>query len=181
MLSSWRSLRSHCRIPQRQRGMRGPRQADPGWSHGVHFRWVDDVVVLADRWRAATFNLPEGVTDDGHDIDTDGPRQRTASVFTTSYVRTDLQKTAERPVMFVLNSGPGSMRRNPQLRLMIGAGYYDLATTLGTAEFTLTHSGIPTDATEMHLYPSGHMPYLGKTARELLARDVRAFVTRASR
>jgi carboxypeptidase C (cathepsin A) len=71
-----------------------------------------------------------------------------------------------------------AMRRNPQLRLMVGAGYYDLQTTLGTAEYTLAHSGIPPAATEVHLYASGHMPYLGNESRQALAHDLRAFLTR---
>lgn len=69
-----------------------------------------------------------------------------------------------------------AMRRNPQLRLMVGTGYYDLVTTLGSAEYTVTHAGIPLTATQFHLYPSGHMPYLGNEARQALARDVRAFI-----
>jgi carboxypeptidase C (cathepsin A) len=74
-----------------------------------------------------------------------------------------------------------AMRRNPQLRLMVGAGYYDLVTTLGAAEYTIAHSGIPLDRTQVHYYQSGHMPYLGRDARSKLARDVRAFVTAPSR
>jgi len=71
-----------------------------------------------------------------------------------------------------------AMRRNPHLRLMVGTGYYDLQTTLGTAEYTVQHAGIPSEATEMHLYPSGHMAYLGDDSRKLLAHDLRAFLTR---
>ncbi|MBB6250850.1 S10 family peptidase [Nitrospirillum iridis] len=71
-----------------------------------------------------------------------------------------------------------AMRRNPRLRVMIGAGYYDLVTTLGSAAYTVAHSGIPQDRTETHLYPSGHMPYLGNEARAALARDVRAFLSK---
>jgi carboxypeptidase C (cathepsin A) len=74
-----------------------------------------------------------------------------------------------------------AMRRNPELRLMVGAGYYDLVTTLGAAEYTIAHSGIPADRTQFHYYESGHMPYLGKDARLKLARDVRAFVTAPAR
>ena len=69
-----------------------------------------------------------------------------------------------------------AMRRNPRLRLMVGSGYYDLQTTLGTAEYTVAHSGIAPEATEMHLYPSGHMAYLGDDSRKTLARDLRAFL-----
>ncbi|TWB13850.1 carboxypeptidase C (cathepsin A) [Nitrospirillum amazonense] len=70
-----------------------------------------------------------------------------------------------------------AMRRNPRLRVMVGAGYYDLVTTLGAAAYTLAHAGVPQDRTETHLYPSGHMPYLGDEARAALARDVRAFLS----
>src|SRR5580658_646300 len=70
-----------------------------------------------------------------------------------------------------------AMRRNPHLRLMVGAGYYDLVTPLGSAEYVVAHARIPMSATEMHFYPSGHMPYLGTEARQILARDVRAFVS----
>ncbi|MGB9071475.1 MAG: hypothetical protein WCC22_02310 [Terriglobales bacterium] len=71
-----------------------------------------------------------------------------------------------------------AMRRNPHLRLMIGSGYYDLVTPLGSAEYVIAHAGFPTAATEMRIYPSGHMPYLGTKARQMLAHDVRAFITR---
>lgn len=49
-------------------------------------------------------------------------------------------------------------------------------TPLGTAQYMLTHSDIPAAATEVHVYPSGHMPYLGDESRQALARDLRAFV-----
>ncbi|WP_129782030.1 S10 family peptidase [Peristeroidobacter soli] len=74
-----------------------------------------------------------------------------------------------------------AMRRNPQLRLMVGTGYYDLVTTLGAADYTVAHAGIPLDATQLYLYPSGHMPYLGTEAREALAKDVRAFIAGAKK
>lgn len=70
-----------------------------------------------------------------------------------------------------------AMRRNPALRLMVGSGFYDLVTTVGEAEYTMSHAGIPLSRVDIHDYPSGHMPYLGKDARQQLAADVRAFVT----
>lgn len=74
-----------------------------------------------------------------------------------------------------------AMRRNPHLRLMVGAGYYDLVTPLGSAEYVIAHGDFPATATELHAYPSGHMPYLGSKARQMLARDVRAFITSGQR
>jgi carboxypeptidase C (cathepsin A) len=70
-----------------------------------------------------------------------------------------------------------AMRRNPRLRLMVGEGYYDLQTTMGVAEYTVAHSGIPLERTEVHTYPSGHMSYLGDDSRRALSRDLRAFLT----
>ena len=70
-----------------------------------------------------------------------------------------------------------AMRRNPHLRVMVGSGYYDLVTPLGSAEYVVAHAGFPIAATEIHVYPSGHMPYLGTKARQMLAHDVRAFIT----
>jgi carboxypeptidase C (cathepsin A) len=69
-----------------------------------------------------------------------------------------------------------AMTRNPQMRLMVGAGYYDLVTPLGSAEYTVTHAGIPLARTSFHYYRSGHMPYLGAAARAALTHDVRAFL-----
>jgi carboxypeptidase C (cathepsin A) len=39
-----------------------------------------------------------------------------------------------------------AMRRNPAMRLFVGIGYYDLVTPLGSAEYTILHSGIEPDA-----------------------------------
>jgi carboxypeptidase C (cathepsin A) len=70
-----------------------------------------------------------------------------------------------------------AMNRNPQMRLMVGTGYYDLVTPLGSADYTLAHAGVPLAATTFRHYPSGHMPYLGAESRTVLARDIRAFVS----
>lgn len=69
-----------------------------------------------------------------------------------------------------------AMRRNPQLRVLVGTGYYDLVTTLGAAEYTVRHAGMPLEAVTFREYESGHMPYLGAASRAKLAADVRAFV-----
>lgn len=66
---------------------------------------------------------------------------------------------------------------NPALRVFVGSGYYDLVTTLGTAEYTLAHVAIPPERVEFHYYESGHMPYLGDATRHELAGDLRRFVS----
>lgn len=70
-----------------------------------------------------------------------------------------------------------AMSRNPAMRLMVGTGWYDLVTPIGSAEYTLAHVGVPLSATRFHAYPSGHMPYVGAEARTALIRDLRAFVS----
>lgn len=72
-----------------------------------------------------------------------------------------------------------AMRRNPALRLFVAAGYYDLATPPGAAEYVLAHSNISAAATSLRYYESGHMPYMG-SSRALLARDLRAFIHASS-
>jgi carboxypeptidase C (cathepsin A) len=74
-----------------------------------------------------------------------------------------------------------AMRRNPALRLFVGTGYYDLVTTVGSAEYTIAHGDFPAERVTMKTYESGHMPYLGGDSRKQVAADLRAFITAASR
>lgn len=69
-----------------------------------------------------------------------------------------------------------AMRRNPELRLFFGNGYYDLATTMGAAEYVIAHSDFPPDRITVVNYESGHMPYLGEGSRRQLAVDLRRFI-----
>lgn len=69
-----------------------------------------------------------------------------------------------------------AMRRNPQMRLFIGVGYYDLVTTLGGAQYSMTHAPIPADRLSFKTYESGHMPYLGNESGPKLAADMREFI-----
>jgi carboxypeptidase C (cathepsin A) len=72
-----------------------------------------------------------------------------------------------------------AMRRNPRLRLFSVSGDYDCVTTLGNAAYGLAHSGLPMDRVEAHIYPSGHMAYLGDESSNALAADLRKFVASA--
>jgi carboxypeptidase C (cathepsin A) len=74
-----------------------------------------------------------------------------------------------------------AMRRNPGLRLFVGTGYYDLVTTVGSAEYTIAHGEFPAERVSMKTYESGHMPYLGEDSRKQVAADLRTFITAASR
>jgi carboxypeptidase C (cathepsin A) len=74
-----------------------------------------------------------------------------------------------------------AMRRNPALQLFVGTGYYDLVTTVGSAEYTIAHGDFPAERVTMKTYESGHMPYLGEDSRKQVAADLRTFITSASR
>lgn len=74
-----------------------------------------------------------------------------------------------------------AMRRNPSLQLFVGTGYYDLVTTVGSAEYTVAHADFPGDRVTLRNYTSGHMPYLGVESRQQLSADLRQFITSASR
>ncbi|MET3525244.1 S10 family peptidase [Phenylobacterium koreense] len=69
-----------------------------------------------------------------------------------------------------------AMRRNPSLKVFVGAGYYDLTTTLGSAEYVTRRSGLAHDRLTLRAYPSGHMPYMGDDSPRLLGADIRAFI-----
>lgn len=73
-----------------------------------------------------------------------------------------------------------AMRRNPALRLFVGTGYYDLVTTVGSAEYTVAQSGIDPARVDYAYYGSGHMPYIGEASRRQLAEDLRGFIRMAA-
>jgi carboxypeptidase C (cathepsin A) len=73
-----------------------------------------------------------------------------------------------------------AMRRNPNLRVLVGTGYFDLVTTLGSAYYTISHVDIERSRVSHKLYRSGHMPYIGASNRRILAEDLRQFITDVS-
>jgi carboxypeptidase C (cathepsin A) len=68
------------------------------------------------------------------------------------------------------------MAENPQLRVFVASGLYDLATTFFAAEHNVRRSTMPLDRVELHRYPAGHMMYVNQPSREMLSRELRAFV-----
>lgn len=68
------------------------------------------------------------------------------------------------------------MRVNPDFRLLIATGHYDLVTTTGDADYFAAHAGLPADRVALARYPAGHMPFLGEDSAEALAADIRALV-----
>ena len=70
-----------------------------------------------------------------------------------------------------------ALRRNPALKVMIGNGYYDLATPFGQTEHAVAQAGIARTRVIYRYYPSGHMSYLGAASRHALAQDIRDLIT----
>ena len=72
--------------------------------------------------------------------------------------------------------------RNPYMKVMVAASYYDLATPYFAAEYTFNHMGLNP---EMHkritwdFYQSGHMLYIDSDSRAKLKHDVAEFISRA--
>lgn len=66
---------------------------------------------------------------------------------------------------------------NPQFRLMIGTGIYDLTTTVGPAQYLVAQSDYPAERVIQRRYEGGHMAYTNRPALTAFTRDIRSFVT----
>jgi carboxypeptidase C (cathepsin A) len=76
-----------------------------------------------------------------------------------------------------------AMKTNPNLKIMVNNGYYDLATPFFAAEYEETHLPIPDSLTkniEYDWYESGHMAYVRNECRKQLHDRVAAFINRAA-
>ena len=72
-----------------------------------------------------------------------------------------------------------AMKQNPQLKVMMNGGYYDLATPFFAAEYELQHLPIEPSLQnniEMHFYRSGHMVYVHEPDLKKLHANVAAFI-----
>lgn len=69
-----------------------------------------------------------------------------------------------------------AMKRIPNMKLMLGCGYYDLLTTMGFSQYTLDQFNLPAERVRMEYFETGHMPYLGSKECDALGRAVRAFI-----
>ena len=75
-----------------------------------------------------------------------------------------------------------AMVKNPYMKVMVAAGYYDLATPYFAAEYTFNHMGLNPD---MHknitwaFYQAGHMLYIDSDSHAKLKHDFLEFVRSA--
>jgi carboxypeptidase C (cathepsin A) len=77
-----------------------------------------------------------------------------------------------------------AMAKDPYLHVLVGAGYYDMATPFANAEYTFTHLGFDktyADRVKFNYYPSGHMVYLNQTALKMLKRNIADFIQSTER
>ena len=76
-----------------------------------------------------------------------------------------------------------AMLKNPHLRVLVAAGYYDLATPYASANYTVHHldlnNGLKGNITQTY-YPGGHMLYHVDAARQKLRADVGAMLESAT-
>jgi hypothetical protein len=69
-----------------------------------------------------------------------------------------------------------AFKANPNFRLMIGTGIYDLTTTVGPARYMAAQAGFPANRVILTQYEGGHMAYTNEPALKAFTDDVRAFV-----
>jgi carboxypeptidase C (cathepsin A) len=68
-----------------------------------------------------------------------------------------------------------AMTRNPDLKVLITSGYYDLATPYFDSFYTVDHLGLPAELrgnVRVTTYESGHMMYIRKADHQKLKHDV---------
>jgi carboxypeptidase C (cathepsin A) len=68
------------------------------------------------------------------------------------------------------------MADNPGLRLFVGSGYFDIATSFFAAEHNIARSTIPLDRVTLRNYSAGHMMYVHEPSFEALAKDLADFI-----
>lgn len=72
--------------------------------------------------------------------------------------------------------------RNEHLRVFVAAGWYDLATPVAAARYTIDHLGLEPEQrarVELATYEAGHMMYTHEPSLAKLAGDLRAFYSKA--
>jgi carboxypeptidase C (cathepsin A) len=74
-----------------------------------------------------------------------------------------------------------ALRINPDAKVLLAAGYYDLVTPFFDAEYTLNRHDIKSDRVIYKYYAGGHMMYVNEPSRTALLEDTRAFIQQQTR
>jgi len=88
----------------------------------------------------------------------------------------DIKNGKRNPYLNVAPYIGKAMRENSQLRVFNAAGYYDFATPLMGAEYSLTRNGIDASRVTRKYYKSGHMVYIHHPSMVKLVTDIRQFI-----
>ena len=73
------------------------------------------------------------------------------------------------------------MAENPDLRVFIASGLYDIATTFFAAEHNVRRSTMDRSRVVLRNYPAGHMMYVHGPTFVELSRDMREFIAMPER
>ncbi len=76
-----------------------------------------------------------------------------------------------------------AMKRNPNLKILILNGYYDLATIFYGVEYSISHMDLPENLQKniiMKYYEAGHMMYTHEPSMRQFKQDVGAFISETS-
>lgn len=69
-----------------------------------------------------------------------------------------------------------TMKRNPEMKVMVASGYYDLICPFFDAEYTFSRNGIDPSKIIMTYYEAGHMMYTHEPDFIKLTNDIRSFI-----
>ena len=72
-----------------------------------------------------------------------------------------------------------AMSHNPNLKILVNIGYYDMATVMGGAEFNFAHLGYDptfTNRVSFTYYEAGHMIYIRPSEHKKLKADIAKFI-----
>jgi carboxypeptidase C (cathepsin A) len=137
-------------------------------SYGIDGAYVASFNDYLDRELAVRMDRPYEVSVDKIDKDWNWRPAPEGESWEPSYV--DVSRDLSR-----------AMRRNPSLRVMVAAGYFDFATPFFDAEYTLGRHGILADRVAIHHYEAGHMMYLNQPSLDALQADMRSFLRAPAR
>ena len=75
-----------------------------------------------------------------------------------------------------------AMNQNPNLRVFVASGYYDMATPYMATRYTFDHMGLDLELAKnvtIHHYEAGHMMYIREASLEKLKNDLTGFMNAA--